>query len=193
MKFHLNLNLRLTPGTRAKQQRIDALLSQVFRHRKWLLLITDHSDVDPLLIGTSLHRLYRGSPAAPGDYLMLILSDANPICDKTEMGRHWHEQAFFESLQPHTRVAGSDELVFAASGLVLNVREVLEEPVHSRIPSARICRPALFGFGFTGRQTWCCSLRDVDGGVDARCQSQSRWTCRKCRIEVSEGWIVLYR
>lgn len=172
VSLHLNMKLnfhRMTPRWPSKQERIDGLLGHVFRHRKWLQLVTNDDHVDVLIIGNALHRLYRRSTAAPGDYLMLILSDA-----LGKPGRDWHEDAFFQSLQPHTFILDANEVVFA-SGVVLNVREVLEEPVPASIASTQICTAGVFG----GLRTWCWSC--------------ARSSCRRARMRMSESCIVLYR
>lgn len=157
------LNIQLTP-----HDRINGLLGHTFRstdNNNWLHHLKD-TETNFLLIGNDVGRLYHGLSQGLGDHLILL------VTNKPNSDPGWFEEDFFKSLQPHTRIYETNEVVFE-SGLTLDVRDILEKPENSSIRVARLSKRGLFG----RLQTWY--------------YSRSQSICKRSTMEVLNGCVIV--
>ncbi|KAJ9638598.1 hypothetical protein H2204_004074 [Knufia peltigerae] len=127
------------------QWRLYALLSRIFTvpdQNKWLQTFNIVTGPDLVIIGHDLDGLYHGVSKGSGDYLFL------KIIKKPDEVPGWFEEIFFDALQPHTRHHETDEVTLE-SGLVLNIRSILQQPKESNVQVSRLIKEGLFGKSYS--------------------------------------------
>jgi len=105
----------------SQRRSIEQLLGHIFINDKWLQIVPDFKIIGNLK-----------------SYLVIF------VTNKADEEPGWFSEIFFESLRPHERDEGKDEVIFE-SGLVINVRDILEKPKASNIDVTRLTKRGLLG------------------------------------------------